>query len=358
VAIVVGVLCPLLGGIGQFFGLGVILWTGALAVGIQAAMKRRTTFASTTTAGPTAQINLMRSCHWFIWGCAGASVLTVIANNGLGSAGSVCWITDKAAWARLILFYFPLIAVLIFTAYTYGKLRSTLAMFMAHGAPPRVPPRAAPPTVEGSIDETARGEAAAGHTNIGSGAERRDSTTGGSSSDVLSALTRRFGAYIIVFVIVWTFPILNRIRNLLDPEHPSLVLFIGAALFTPMQGLGNAFIYGWTPSVRDHYRQVFGRRPTAALARACTTGPWNFFSSRSVSRSEIQPSNRGLPRDVTDRIGGDIQISCTSGGSVYDVEGGVGAGAGARSHTQKAFTSNRGKNTRNATEYYVTDEPL
>ena len=33
-AIVVGVLCPLLGGIGQFFGLGVILWTGALAVGM------------------------------------------------------------------------------------------------------------------------------------------------------------------------------------------------------------------------------------------------------------------------------------------------------------------------------------
>lgn len=130
---------------------------------------------------------------------------------GSGSAGHVCWIADNAATARAVFFYLPLVAVLCFTIFTYAKLRRTLAILLVHGGARATPGAPAPPPAGGH-------PAGGGH--------------------VLAALSRRFGSYVLVFMVVWTFPILNRVHNAFDPDHPLYTLFIGSALFAPMQGLG------------------------------------------------------------------------------------------------------------------------
>jgi hypothetical protein len=53
---------------------------------------------------------------------------------------------------------------------------------------------------------------------------------------------------VLVFVLIWTFPILNRVHNAFDPDTPSYALFLGSALLAPMQGLGvHALWYPYIP---------------------------------------------------------------------------------------------------------------
>mmetsp|Transcript_10147 Transcript_10147/g.33484 ORF Transcript_10147/g.33484 Transcript_10147/m.33484 type:complete len:457 (-) Transcript_10147:216-1586(-) len=315
-----GALCPLLGATSQFFGLGVVLWTGVLAANMFAAVRRRSAAAS-AEGGAAQQAKWLRQCHWVVWILAGATVLMLVPVHGLGSAGHVCWIADNAAPARALFFYLPLVAVLCFTIFTYAKLRRTLAILLVHGGARATPGAPAPPPAGGH-------PAGGGH--------------------VLAALSRRFGSYVLVFMVVWTFPILNRVHNAFDPDHPLYTLFIGSALFAPMQGLGNAIIYGWTPSVRDHYRVLLCR---PAPARRTTALP---LASNSMPGRHAAGS--GSSRSISD---GEMQLVCTGGwtgggaqeprsGAHGSELGGVGGSGGRRAPSTKYAHD----------ELHVTDNPL
>jgi hypothetical protein len=111
---------------------------------------------------------------------------------------------------------------------------------------------------------------------------------------------------------------------------------------------GNAIIYGWTPSVRDHYRSLCCR-PRAAH---CTSGfP---LASNSVMRCADAGTGSGSSQSISD---GEIQPVYTGrGGAAGGVRsgthgtelGGVGASGGHRAANTKPVRA----------EIHVTDDPL
>mmetsp|Transcript_33332 Transcript_33332/g.107064 ORF Transcript_33332/g.107064 Transcript_33332/m.107064 type:complete len:397 (+) Transcript_33332:43-1233(+) len=235
-----GGLCAFLGGANQFFSLAVVLWTGALAANMVVTVLRRPAPGAPNAAAE----KLVRSSHLVAWGTSGTSVLLLWAVGGLGSAGLVCWISDAWLFARFLLFYLPLLMVLGFTAWTYSRLRTDLKLLLASAQP-----------------------AAGGGGGGGGGG----GSSGGSSSEVLLALSVRFARYVTVFALVWTFPILLRAWSAF--ARPPAWLSACAAVFSPLQGLGNALIYGFTPSVREHYRNgcLGGAARRTSLARLASS---------------------------------------------------------------------------------------
>lgn len=151
--------------------------------------------------------------HGVVWGAATLSIAIIAPLGGLGYAGQWCWIKENFAWARLLFFYLPLILVLALHMATHVLVRRRLAL----------------------LQRAATGEA-----------------TGGA---VLSALSQRFRNYALVFAVVFGFQLLNRIQNFAAPDNPSFVLYLLQSLFGPLQGLGNAAVYGWTPRVRSLYHR-------------------------------------------------------------------------------------------------------
>jgi len=75
--------------------------------------------------------------------------------------------------------------------------------------------------------------------------------------------------YIIVFVVSRSFGIVNRIAQLAAPCCPYFVLWVLQEVFTPLQGLGNAIVYGLNYTVRTLYRvRLCDRQRLAASPHA------------------------------------------------------------------------------------------
>lgn len=69
----------------------------------------------------------------------------------------------------------------------------------------------------------------------------------------------RVSLYILAAVIS-NFPaLLNRIQNVIAPEHPIFALFILHSIFNPLQGLMNAIVYSSSAPLRKAYRSLFAR---------------------------------------------------------------------------------------------------
>ena len=84
---------------------------------------------------------------------------------------------------------------------------------------------------------------------------RRGSGAGSDDASVLPSLGRRFRNYVLVFALVWLPQLINRIDNAARPADPSFALYLLQSICGPLQGLGNALVYGWTPRVRQMYLQ-------------------------------------------------------------------------------------------------------
>ena len=77
-----------------------------------------------------------------------------------------------------------------------------------------------------------------------------------SSQRVVTKLRR----YIGVFLFINIFGVLHRLQNMVSPEHPSYFLFALQSFFDPLQGFGNAVVYGLNRKLINKYAEVLELR--------------------------------------------------------------------------------------------------
>ena len=69
----------------------------------------------------------------------------------------------------------------------------------------------------------------------------------------------RFVSFLAVYGVIHGFRIARRCADTLAPDEPVYALWMLHSFFGPIQGLGNALVYGWTPRVRRLYAERFPR---------------------------------------------------------------------------------------------------
>lgn len=201
--------CRFLGACQQYFGLAAISWTVCLAATLHLSVLRGSSLASSPS--------LLRRMHVSVWALSLGSVVLLGATDTFGVAGQWCWVRREAGWARLLFFYLPMVAAMVYTLTIYLLVHRRLAALRQAVLKP-------------SADAGASGAAAPADTM---GAE----------------VTLRARNYLLVYLVINLFRASNRLQNLFSPQ-PVYVLYALHSIFEPLQGVGNALIYGNTPRVR------------------------------------------------------------------------------------------------------------
>ena len=196
-------LCVFLGASTQFFGVAAIVWNTLIAVNMHLTVLLVSRIVHE-------EHRYLMKLHAAAWSAALVTTLATGAAGGLGSAGQWCWISEGSAWARWLFFYAPIVVSLTYSLGVYLKVRQRIIL--------------------------ARKQA------------------GDDQSDrPVEKLMARFRAFLCVYGLIHAFRILNRAQELAQPNSPSFVLALLHSIFGPMQGLGNALVYGFTPRVRRLY---------------------------------------------------------------------------------------------------------
>ena len=69
----------------------------------------------------------------------------------------------------------------------------------------------------------------------------------------------RFVSFLAVYGAINGFRIIRRFADAVTPDQPIYALWMLHSFFGPIQGLGNALVYGCTPRVRRLYAERFPR---------------------------------------------------------------------------------------------------
>ena len=220
-------LCMLLAALSQFTGLAAILWTACIAVGLHLGVLRRSKLMTQEPA------RLRRYMHAAVWGAAGVSLLIMSAvPNTLGPTGQWCWIRrDAMVWAGGTFYYLPLVAVFAYSMGIYGLTRRTLLHLHREAS-----------------NATSLGGSGGGGGHADNSA--RGTATSASRGGALTGLTSRLRGFLLVFGVIHACQLTNRLWDLVFPAHPSYFLYLLQSALGPLQGLGNAIAYGWSPLTR------------------------------------------------------------------------------------------------------------
>ena len=231
-----GGFCGILAALSQFFGLAAILWTMMIAIGLHLGVLRRSKLATQTPA------KLRTRMHCVTWGGACLSLLIMImVPNTLGPTGQWCWIRkERMVSMGLTFYYLPLICVLLYSIVIYGLTRRTLF------------------DMQRLARESTMGTPAA--------AEQSQSSAQGT----IHGLTSRLRAFLLVFGVIHACQLTNRLWDIAFPYDPSYILTLLQAFLGPLQGLGNAFAYGWSPATRRVWHNAF---PTMCACAAAQEEP-------------------------------------------------------------------------------------
>ena len=231
-------LCLVLASLSQFTGLAAILWTACIAVGLHLGVLRRSKLV-------TQESDRLRCyMHAWVWGTAAFSLIVMASvPRTLGPTGQWCWIRQEAmVWAGGLFFYCPLVIVFAYSMTIYARTKHTLL------------------TLHREASTVASLGSVVGGGRDGSGLERTDMrsttrSTGGATSPAagggaLTGLTSRLRGFLLVFGVIHFCQFANRLWNVLVPGHPSYLLYLIQSALGPLQGLGNAVMYGWSPLTR------------------------------------------------------------------------------------------------------------
>mmetsp|Transcript_11269 Transcript_11269/g.14701 ORF Transcript_11269/g.14701 Transcript_11269/m.14701 type:complete len:307 (+) Transcript_11269:150-1070(+) len=181
----------------QFFDVANFLWTSIIAFNIH----------SVIVKGKGRVVEYWEKYyHWVAWGGSGFLALVVAIFQGYGDAGIWCWIVEDKVWLRFLCYYLPLLLVM-----TYNIIICLIIM------------RAV-----------------------------RDS-----SQEAM--VNFRLRLYVLVFVFVRIWSILDRMQNVLG-DSPVFPLALLHSIFSPMQGIANALVYGCNYQVVQQYRYCLRRR--------------------------------------------------------------------------------------------------
>ncbi len=269
--------CHLLAISAQFFGLAAVLWSGFVALNLYL-------FAISTHRLPREQPARYLDClHLGAWLPSLISVLVLLATDALGPAGLWCWIRPSATWARFIFYEVPVLCSTLASVVLYVKVRSKLRFVRALG--------------ERSFGERSFGERSLSGCSVGGSGTPAGGTPAGPAestqqiASALPALNDRFRAFAIVFTLVHGFRIANRWREDLFGLEKSLSLSLLHAFFGPLQGLGNVFVYGWSPRIRRAYAEAFPQMCArfAPMPRGSETEFSSSIQSVAVIGAESSP---------------------------------------------------------------------
>ncbi len=85
-----------------------------------------------------------------------------------------------------------------------------------------------------------------------------------------SDVNRRLILYCLCFAGFRFWALVNRCQNVTSPNHPLFGLYLLHALFSPLQGLGNALVFGANKRFRDHYAIMCSSNPARQLELAAS----------------------------------------------------------------------------------------
>lgn len=266
--------CQFKGALSQFFGLAAILWTFAIG-----------TLIHYTVIGhahpPADPARLLRQLQLGVWGTATLCVCILLPLGMFGAAGGWCWIVPKADVARLLVFYLPLLSTLGYNFYVFVKTRKVLLSLLFEARRSAHSSEQLPPLSE--------------------------------QTSALPSLTARLRNLLLIFAFIHSFQIVNRIYDYIAPSSPSAPLLLLHATFGPLQGLGNALVYGWSP----RFRRLWAAKISALCPRLGRVQP---------GASPDASASTGAKSSSTDSIVGGGSGRGASSASA-DVGGGAECGA-------------------------------
>eukprot|EP00002_Diphylleia_rotans_P002517 TRINITY_DN1158_c0_g3_i2.p1 TRINITY_DN1158_c0_g3~~TRINITY_DN1158_c0_g3_i2.p1 ORF type:complete len:299 (-),score=59.92 TRINITY_DN1158_c0_g3_i2:502-1398(-) len=206
--------CVLQGAGIQFFYLSAFIWTLFIAL---------TAYVMITK--PLIPVeNYERYFHMVAWGIPGLFLIILLSLNSFGEAGVWCWIEDPESPLRFAFFYGPMIAILSINLLLYTICRNELHKY-----------------------------------------EELFSTRQKASSvpfdRIKGKITKRLLAVVLSWICCWIWAVINRLQNIIDPDHPQFWLYLIHSIFSPTFGFFNSLIYGNNKKLRQHYRElIFGER--------------------------------------------------------------------------------------------------
>ena len=181
----------------QYSKIASFVWTACISYSIYATLDSRDAEAEES------------HFHRLAWGTAAVCLFGVVATGSLGHGGNWCWIRQDRPWQRMTFYFTPLVLVMVYNGKMYARIGALLreTQFVA-------------------------------------------------SQRVVTKLRR----YIGVFLFINIFGVLHRLQNLASPEHPSYLLFALQSFFDPLQGFGNAVVYGLNRKLINKYVEVLELR--------------------------------------------------------------------------------------------------
>ncbi|KAH3745422.1 slime mold cyclic amp receptor protein [Pelomyxa schiedti] len=171
------------------------------------------------------------TCHIVIWTLASIYTILPATTKDYGPAGVWCWIKgeddDKSGFIwRLAVFYIPLFSYVLLVFVIYGmSFRAAQRVFRK--------------------------------VSIGDILCSKKKTPG-------LAILQRLAIYPLIFVVVWLFPVINRIQNWINPDDEIFGLVLMQVLTAPLFGFWNSVFYSLDIALGTRYLNALRRR------RICT----------------------------------------------------------------------------------------
>jgi len=183
----------------QFWELSAILWSSCIAFHAYQAIcgKKR---------GEILQTYIKFYCGVCYLVPGVLAVIPFTMDGAYGFAGVWCWITVDYRFVRFALYYMILLILWLFNVVAYIFILKDMKKYM---------------------------------------------------SFIIVSAHRRISMFILLFIVCSLPGLVNRLLNIIQPSTPIFWLYVTQALISPLQGLGNSFVYGNSKSLQYAYSELF-----------------------------------------------------------------------------------------------------
>jgi len=183
----------------QFWELSSILWSSCIAFHAYQAICRK-------KRGETLQTYIKFYCGVCYIVPGVLAVIPFLLDGAYGFAGVWCWITVEYRFVRFALYYMILLFLWVFNVIAYLFILKDMKKYM---------------------------------------------------SFIIVSAHRRISMFILLFILCSMPGLVNRLLNIIYPNNPVFWLYVLQALVSPLQGLGNSFVYGNSKSLQYEYSELF-----------------------------------------------------------------------------------------------------
>jgi hypothetical protein len=217
----------------------------------------------------------LRAFHAAAWGGSGLLLAGALLEGGLGAAGNWCWVRRDMQLLRLLCWFVPMLLMLAVNVAVYCRVagvnfESTRRFFLFAGGP-----RVRLDALRIRLNSTSSSSAAPASSTAPLAADGRPApAAGGAASGTQGALSAairgRLRLYLLVFITVQTSTVVVRVvewsrgaQGAAEGGGPGAApfwLYFVHAVLVPLQGFGNALVYGATRVLRLEYAKLFARR--------------------------------------------------------------------------------------------------